>query len=408
MSPSTESPIDPIPFARPCIGEGEVEAVVRVMRGGWLTTGEETRKFESEFANAVSSPHAVAVNSATAGLHLALEALGIGPGDRVLVPTWTFTATAEVVHHLGATVELVDVDQQTMLLDLEAVERRIRQEVSIRAVVPVHFAGQACDMERLLALAHRHGVAVIEDAAHAFPATCRGRPIGSLGDLTVFSFYATKTITTGEGGMITTADAQLAERMRTMRLHGISRDVFDRYRAPGASWKYDVVAAGFKYNLTDLAAAIGRVQLARAEELRAARQQIAEYYYEQLTGLPIGLPVVRDTRDLHAWHLFPIRLEDDAPCTRDQLVASLAEQGIGTSVHFIPLHRHPFWKSRPSIRGRRFPNADAAFSRSLSLPLYASLTHGDCRRVVAALRRLLTPSLSRSLVGVHLDEPIRS
>lgn len=408
MSPSKESPIDPIPFARPSIGDGEVEAVVRVMRGGWLTTGDETRRFESEFADAVSSPHAVAVNSATAGLHLALEAIGIGPGDRVLVPTWTFTATAEVVHHLGATVELVDVDQQTMLLDPEAVERRIREEVSIRAVVPVHFAGQACDMQRLLAVAHRHGVAVIEDAAHAFPATCRGRPIGSLGDLTVFSFYATKTITTGEGGMITTADEQLAERMRTMRLHGISRDVFDRYRAPGASWKYDVVAAGFKYNLTDLAAAIGRVQLARAEELRAARQRIAEYYYEQLAGLPIGLPVVRDTRDLHAWHLFPIRLEDDAPCNRDQLAEGLAEQGIGTSVHFIPLHRHPFWKSRPSIRGRRFPNADAAFSRSLSLPLYASLTHRDCRRVVTALRRLLTTSPSRSLVGVHLNEPIRS
>ena len=377
-----------IPFALPAIGREEIESVCRVLESGWLTTGEEARKFEREFAAAVEAPHAVAVNSATAGLHLALEALGIGPGDRVLVPTWTFTATAEVVHHVGATVELVDVDESTLLLDLDAVERRMREEMSVRAVIPVHFAGQTCDMQRLIAMARHYGVAVIEDAAHAFPATCGGRPVGSLGDATVFSFYATKTITTGEGGMVTTAESALAERMRTMRLHGIDRDVFDRYRRPGTTWHYDVVDAGFKYNLTDIAAAIGRVQLARAEKLRAARERIATYYLESLADLPLRLPAYRDERDLHAWHLFVIQLLDTAPVDRDTLSAQLARRGIGTSVHFRPLHHHPFWK-RHATYASGLPRADRAFERVLSLPLYATLTDMQARRVVQALREIL-------------------
>ncbi len=377
-----------IPFALPAIGREEIESVCRVLESGWLTTGEEARKFEREFAAAVEAPHAVAVNSATAGLHLALEALGIGPGDRVLVPTWTFTATAEVVHHVGATVELVDVDESTLLLDLDAVERRMREEMSVRAVIPVHFAGQTCDMQRLMAMARHYGVAVIEDAAHAFPATCGGRPVGSLGDATVFSFYATKTITTGEGGMVTTAESALAERMRTMRLHGIDRDVFDRYRRPGATWHYDVVDAGFKYNLTDMAAAIGRVQLVRAEKLRAARERIATYYLESLADLPLRLPAYRDERDLHAWHLFVIQLLDTVPVDRDTLSTELARRSIGTSVHFRPLHHHPFWKRHATYPGG-LPRADRAFERVLSLPLYATLTDMQARRVVQALREIL-------------------
>ncbi len=392
MTPPDSHLPAPIAFARPSIGEAEIQAVVRVMRSGWLTTGEETLAFEQEFARQVGSTHAVAVNSATAGLHLALEACGIGPGDRVLVPTCTFTATAEVVEHLGATVELVDIEPETLMIDLDRVEQRLEEEIKIRAVVPVHFAGQTCDMDRLLEMARRHGVAVIEDAAHAFPASYRGRPVGSLGDATVFSFYATKTITTGEGGMVTTADSGLAERMKVMRLHGISRDVFDRYRTPGASWQYEVIAAGYKYNLTDLASAIGRVQLARAEQLRDARERIAHYYLQELAGLPLRLPTVGEGTDKHAWHLFVVQLEDECPeggclVSRDELIAELARQKIGTSVHFIPLHRHPFWASRPQVRGREFPQADRVFDRCLSLPLYATMTLREAERVVDAVRR---------------------
>ena len=332
-----------IPFAKPSIGEEEIAAVTRVLRNGWLTTGAETRLFEHEFSDALGAPHAIAVNSATAGLHLALEAAGIGPGDRVIVPTYTFAATAEVVHHLGAEVTMVDIDRDTLLLDLQQVELLLQKDPSIRAVIPVHFAGQTCDMNRLMEAAERHQVFVIEDAAHAFPATCGDRHVGTLGHATVFSFYATKTITTGEGGMVTTADTVMADRMRVMRLHGISRDVFDRYRQAGANWRYEVVAPGFKYNMTDLAAAIGRVQLKKSLDFRNRRAAVVDYYFDHLRDLPLRLPTVRDPRDLHAWHLFVVQVEKHSPLNRDAIMSLLAEAGIGTSVHFIPLHLHQWF-----------------------------------------------------------------
>lgn len=387
-----------IPFAKPSIGEEEIAAVTRVLRNGWLTTGAETRLFEHEFSDAIGAPHAIAVNSATAGLHLALEAAGIGPGDRVIVPTYTFAATAEVVHHLGAEVTMVDIDRDTLLLDLQQVELLLRKDPSIRAVIPVHFAGQTCDMNRLMEAAARHQVFVIEDAAHAFPATCGDRHVGTLGHATVFSFYATKTITTGEGGMVTTSDTVMADRMRVMRLHGISRDVFDRYRQAGANWRYEVVAPGFKYNMTDLAAAIGRVQLKKSLDFRNRRAVVVDYYLEHLRGLPLRLPTVRDPRDLHAWHLFVVQVEEHSPLNRDAIMSLLAEAGIGTSVHFMPLHLHPFWSGTP-CGTLDLTESERAFDAAISLPLFADMNLQDAECVVSAIKRAVATANRSALVA---------
>lgn len=378
-----------LPFALPDIGQAEIDAVVETMRSGWLTTGPRVAQFEQEFAESLGGGvHAVAVSSATAGLHLALEAVGVGPGDEVIMPTWTFTATAEVVRYLGAHPVIVDVDPRTLNIDLEAAARAVTPRT--RAVMPVHFAGLAVDRTVLSDFAGTHGVAVVEDAAHSFPVVSSGRPIGT-GDsaAVVFSFYATKTITTGEGGMLVTPSEDVARRARVMRLHGISRDVFDRYRSNRLSWEYEVVAAGFKYNLTDTAAAIGRVQLQRAEEMRAAREHIAGVYRERFAGLPVDLPATAVDGDTHAWHLFVMRVREDAPTTRDGVIAGLADRGIGCSVHFIPLHMHPVWREGCSLSDADFPVASREFPRVLSLPIFSSMTEGQVERVCAAVGEVL-------------------
>src|SRR5215217_845105 len=293
-----------LPFANPEIGEDEIAEVVDTLRSGWLTTGPKTKRFESDFAAFLGEPglHALAVNSATAGLHLALEALGIGPGDEVITTTHTFTATAEVVRYLGADVVLVDIDAETLCIDPRAVEAAITART--KALIPVHYGGRAADMAALLRIAASHGLAVVEDAAHALPTTSGGRLIGTLGSAaTVFSFYANKTITTGEGGMVVTRDPALAERIRTMRLHGMSRDAFDRFTSKVPSWYYEVVAPGFKYNLTDIAAALGIQQLKRAHDFQQRRSEIAAAYGEALAGMPLRLPPEAAQGDLHAWHL---------------------------------------------------------------------------------------------------------
>ncbi len=381
-----------LPFAKPDIGEAEIEAVAQALRSGWLTTGPQAEAFEREFAHGLGDGvHAVAVNSATAGLHLALEALGIGPGDEVIVPTWTFTATAEVVRHLGADPVIVDVDPQTLNIDLARAQAALTERTA--AIVPVHFAGLPVDRAALAGFARRNGVAVVEDAAHAHSGVSAGEPIGrGASRAVVFSFYATKTMTTGEGGMVVTADAELAARMRTMRLHGISRDVFDRYRCQGASWEYEVVAPGYKYNLTDPAAAMGRVQLGRAHRMRAARAAIAARYDELFTGLPLRRPVhPRRADDVHAWHLYVVRLASAAPLGRNEFVEALArEHGIGASVHFIPLHRHPYWRDTYRLHPCDFPAAEAQFAAACSLPLSSALTAEEVERVGAAVAALLT------------------
>ncbi len=378
-----------LPFALPDLGEEEAAAVLECLRSGWVTTGAVSRRFEQEFADFLGGGvTAVAVNSATAGLHLALEALGIGPGDEVIVPTMTFTATAEVVRYLGADPVLVDVDAATLCISADATAAAITPRT--RAIVPVHYAGLACDMDAILALARRHGLRVVEDAAHAFPTLYHGRAVGTLAsDATVFSFYANKTITTGEGGMVVCRDPALLRRVRVMRLHGISEDAFDRYTSRRPAWFYQVVAPGYKYNLTDIAAAIGCQQLRKIGHFLARRQQLAANYAEGLAGLPLRLPQDAGVGDQHAWHLYPVRLTAAAPLARDRLIELLAERGIGTSVHYIPLHRQPYWRDRHDLRAERFPHAEAAYQALLTLPLYTRMSDADQARVIATLRELL-------------------
>jgi dTDP-4-amino-4,6-dideoxygalactose transaminase len=392
-SAPSAAPPDPaafLPFALPDIGDEEIAAVVDCLRSGWVTTGPRTRAFEHAFAAYLGGAvQAIAVNSATAGLHLALEALGIGPGDEVIVPTLTFTATAEVVRYLGAQPVLVDVDPDTLNLSLAATAAAIGART--RAIVPVHYAGLACAMDGLLALAAAHRLKVVEDAAHAFPTLYRGRLVGTLdSDATVFSFYANKTMTTGEGGMLVTRDPGVAARARLMRLHGISQDAFDRYTSRTPAWSYDVLAAGFKYNLTDLAAAMGIEQLRKIDRFLLRRRQLAQAYDSGLQGLPLQLPPAPGPGSSHAWHLYVVRLRAGARLGRDELIARLSERGIGTSVHFIPLHRHPVWRDSGRLAPEQFPVAEASFARMLSLPLYTRMSDADQRRVIDTLHALLT------------------
>ena len=380
-----------LPFALPDIGEEEIAEVVDTLRSGWVTSGPKARRFEQDFAAWLGEPeglHCIAVNSATAGLHLALEALGIGPGDEVITTTHTFTATAEVVRYLGADVRLVDIDPATLNIAPALIEAAITART--KAIVPVHYAGLAADMPAILDIARRHGLKVVEDAAHALPTTCGGRLVGTLdSDATVFSFYANKTITTGEGGMLVTRNAALAERARVMRLHGINRDAFDRYRATVPSWYYEVVAPGYKYNLTDIAAALGIHQLRRAHAFHAQRVALAAHYHQALADLPVVLPPVPVPNQKHAWHLYVLRLAPGAPCSRDQLVQHLFDAGMGCSVHYVPLHLHPYWRDRYALQPAQFPHSQLAYENMLSLPLYTRMQAADVHRVAAAVRAAL-------------------
>lgn len=381
-----------LPFALPDIGEEEIAAVVACLRSGWITTGPKAREFEADFARFIGGGvEAVAVNSATAGLHLALEALGIGPGDKVLTTPYTFTATAEVIRYLGAEVVFADIDPVTLNIDPARAEAVLASVPGIKALLPVHFAGQACDMSRLAALAGRHGIPTVEDAAHALPTTHDGATIGTLSRATVFSFYATKTIATGEGGMIVSRDPALLSRARTMRLHGINRDVFDRYRSTAPSWYYEVVAPGFKYNLPDIAAALGIEQLKKAQAFRARREAIAARYTAALEGLPLATPHVARPADTHAWHLYVLQLDlDRLSIDRDRFIQLMADEGIGTSVHFIPLHLQPYWRDRYDFAPEDFPAAAAAYRRAVSLPIYTRMTDADVERVIEAVRGILS------------------
>lgn len=378
-----------VPFALPDIGQQEIDAVTETLRSNWLTTGPRVDAFEKEFAQALGGQvHAVAVNSATAGLHLALEALAVGPGDEVIVPTWTFTATAEVVRYVGADPVLVDIDPVSLNIDLSAAKAAVNNRT--RAIIPVHFGGLAVNHLDLQAFAKDHGLNVVEDAAHALPCSSAGQLVGAgESSATVFSFYATKTMTTGEGGMVVTHDETLARRFKTMRLHGISRNVFDRYQSRVPSWHYEVIAPGFKYNMTDMAAAIGLVQLARLEAMRTRRAYIAHTYNEAFAELPLALPAAPAAGDVHSWHLYVVRIESGASVNREEFIEKLSASGVGTSVHFIPLHKHPYWRDRYELDDGAFPVASAAYQDIVSLPIYSSMTDSQVAKVIDAVRGAL-------------------
>src|SRR5437667_4604922 len=376
-----------IPFHAPEIGDAEIESVVETLRSGWLTSGTKVKRFEDDCAEYFGSKHAVAVNSGTAALHLALDAIGIRQDDEVIVPTMTFTATAEVVLYFKAKPVLVDCQRDTLNLDPNQIEAAITSKT--KAIIPVHFGGQPCDMEPILKIAKAHKLHVIEDAAHALPAGYQGEKIGTIGDITCCSFYATKTITTGEGGMDTTDNPEWAERIRMLSLHGISHDVWNRYSAEG-SWYYEILCPGYKYNLTDIAASLGVEQLDNCNVFFEARRQIARAYNEGFADLPeIKTPVCRPDVQ-HDWHLKSIHLQlERLSINRRDFIEALREKNVGTSVHFIPLHLHPYYRNTFGYRPGDFANASAVFERIISLPIYPKMTDADVNDVVEAVRSLV-------------------
>ena len=395
--PSPEEQVIPpsLPFALPDITDREIEAVVGVLRSKWLTTGARSREFESQFASAVGVPHAVAVNSCTAALHLSLEALGVGAGDLVFLPPYTFAASAEVIRYVGATPILVDVEAETLNIDVAALRARIEAELRgdagrPAAIMPVHIAGVACDMAAVWELAREFDLAVVEDAAHAFPSTYGDHAVGWMPEdvrgTACYSFYATKTITTGEGGMVVTNDAVIADRIQVMRLHGLSKQAWSRYA--GGSWRYDIVAPGYKYNLSDMAAAMGIVQLSRAKEMAVRRQEIADRYTDAFSALPVfQCPVVPEGRR-SSWHLYLLRLQHGTVDQRDQLIEDLKARGIGTSMHFIPLHVHSYYRKTFGLCPEDFPVAYRNSQRAISLPIYSSMADADVERVILEVTTL--------------------
>ena len=396
-----------VPFFRPELDAAEIDEVIATLRSGWLTSGPRTQRFEESFARAVGARRAVALNSCTAALHLATEALGLESGQAVLVPTMTFAASAEVVRYPGAIPVLVDCDAETLNLDLEDAQRKIdalrcgslpaaiERGADPVGVIPVHVGGRMLDVGALREFAARHELWVVEDAAHAFPAAWRtavDEPWQRCGertaDVTCYSFYANKTITTGEGGMAVTERDELAERIRSLSLHGLSNDAWGRYTAKGA-WDYRIIAAGYKYNLTDVAAALGIHQLARAEAMRRAREQVAMEFIERLGDVDeIELPGLHENRIL-SWHLFQIKLRSERlAIDRDDFLAALRQQGIGFSVHWRPLHLHPYYQETFGWRPEHLPVATAVWRRTISLPIFPAMTGEERRAVVAAVREI--------------------
>lgn len=412
----------PIPFSRPWIAEQDLARVTEVLRSGWWTTGPMVRDFEQEFAGYIGAKYAVAVSSCTAALHIALVATGVGRGDLVVTSTWTFAATAEVVAYLGAIPVLLDVDPVSLNIDAAQIkvlcdcladqqpQLSLREAVSrgalppgalralpkaatitdVKAIIPVHYAGWLCDMQQIMSVADVYGIPVIEDAAHAVETTDGFGHAGTFGRVGAFSFYATKNLSTGEGGMATTDDQALADRMRSLSLHGISRDAWRRYTASG-TWRYDIREPGFKYNMTDVAAALGVGQLGRIDELHTRRQAIVKRYNDSLQDVPGVVTPSSPDAGIHAWHLYVLRVKSSAGSSaRDALIERLRGHGIGTSVHFIPLHLHSYYRDRFGYQPGDFPNADQAFDEVLSLPLYPSLTDEETERVAGAVREIAT------------------
>lgn len=368
-----------VPFHKPYITEDEIAAVAEMMRAGWLTAGVKTAAFEDDFRRYVGCGHAVSVNSATAAMHLALACMGLREGDEVLVPAITFTATAEVVRYFDAWPVMVDIERDTHLIDANKIEEKITKRT--RAVMPVHYAGQPCDMDEILEIARSHELTVIEDAAHCLPAWYRGRAVGALGDATCFSFYATKTITTGEGGMLCTGHDGWAEKARQLRLHGINRDAWQRANSK-SFWQYDVMEAGFKYNSTDIASAIGIEQLKKAEAIWEMRKRVAQRYTVAFRGLEeLILYTVKPDRET-SWYLYPVDLNIEAlSISRDRFIEMMRDRGIGLSVHFIPLYEFTYYRAL-GFTGEGCDNSRWVFERTLSLPIFPAMTDAEIDYVI--------------------------
>lgn len=384
MNPNT----DFIPFSKPSTGEEEENAAVRVIRSGWLTSGIEVKEFEKEFAEFVGVKHALAINSATAGLHLALEALGIQKGDLVATPSYTFTATSEVIRYLGADPIFVDIEQDSWNMDPKKLEEVIiSHEGKIKAVLPVHMGGQHCRMNEICTLAEKYNLKVLEDAAHSFPVDTDRGYSGTIGDAGVYSFYANKTITTGEGGMLVTNSDEIAKRVSIMRLHGIDRDVWNRYTSSEGSWKYAVVAAGFKYNMTDIAAAIGREQLKKAHRFLNERKASAHQYNEGFADFDfIETP---PDAEYHSWHLYIIRvIGEKLTIGRDSFIEELKKEGIGTSVHYIPLHIMPYYRELYSFKESDYPETWKKYNSSISIPIFPGMSEAQINKVISSVKTL--------------------
>jgi perosamine synthetase len=379
-----------IPFHKPYISEEEIAEVVDTLKSGWITMGPKTIRFEEEFAGYISAKHAIAVNSGTAALHLAVKAIDVKPGDEVIIPTTTFTATGEVICYGNAVPVIVDVEKETHNISVDAIEKAITPKT--KAIIPVHIAGQPCDMDEIIQLAGAHRLSVIEDAAHAIPAWYKKRRIGAIADITCFSFYSTKPLATGEGGMVTTEKEAWAERVRTLRLHGISKDAWKRY-SKGGSWYYEVMEPGFKYNMTDLQASLGIAQLKKVDWLWEKRKEIARRYTEAFASTDCIIPPSVKPDRQSAWHLYIIKLQGETlRIDRNGFIEKLRERGIETSVHFIPLHRQPFYKNTYRLTPEVFPNAEWVYERSISLPIFPGMTDQEVNYVIEQVTDLCRKS----------------
>ena len=386
-----------IPLAKVSLAGNEFNYVNEVLKSGWLTTSSKAFKFEKCFAEIVGAKYACTVNSCTAALHLAVEAIGIKAGDKVLVPSLTFTATAEVLRYIGADPVLMDVEYGTSLISPALLRKSLIANPDIKAIIIVHYGGQppvmtSDDGEGIVDICRQNNIRIIEDAAHAFPTKFENRFIGTFGDATCFSFYANKTITTGEGGMLVTDDETIYKRAKIMRLHGISRDVWERFTSNKcSSWEYDIVAPGFKYNMPDINAAVGLAQLEKAFYFRDQRQRCASYYFHELENIKvIDLPVCMGPIENHSWHLFPVTIRPEAPVSRNEFILQMEEAGIGTSVHYKPLHRMTYYKETYNLNPEDFPNTERIWKGTVSLPIFPDLTEIELKYICETIKKILT------------------
>ncbi len=393
-----------IPFAKVSLAGNEEKYLSEVLASGWLTTCSKAQNFERLFAQYVGAKYACAVNSCTSALHLAVEAIGIRRGDKVLVPSLTFTASADVIRFMDAKPVFLDVEYDTRLVSPRILKKALDRNPGVKAIILVHYGGQSHlmhtpDNEGIIDICRSRNIKIIEDAAHAFPTKFRDKYIGSFGDATCFSFYANKTITTGEGGMLVTDNEEVYNRAKIMRLHGISRDIWARYTTNPASWEYDVIAPGFKYNMPDINAAIGLAQLEKADNFRDRRQHCAEFYYKELHKIPvIDLPVCVERPENHSWHLFTVTLKPESPISRNEFIELMSKKGIGTSVHYKPLHRMTYFKEKYNLLPENFPNTERIWKGTVSLPIYPSLTQLELFYICRNIKEILMPIYRRRAI----------